>query len=265
MKKIARLAVLALSALLVLSACGKKQTATTDRLTQIQEKGELVIALEGNWAPWSFHDDSDTLVGYDVEVGQAIAEKLGVKATFVEGEWDGLLAGVEAGRYDMVINGVDITDSRKETYDFSTPYAYISTALVVGKDNDTIHSFEDLNGKTTANSIGSTYMELAEQYGATCSGVDTLDETIQMVLQGRADATLNADVSFYDYFSQHPDAAIKIVALYPDANEIAIPMQKGDDTSALRDAVNKAIDDLRTEGKLTELSNKYFGADISSK
>ena len=264
MKKYLRLAALVLSALLALSACGKKQ-ASTDRLSQIQEKGELVIALEGNWAPWSFHDDDGNLVGYDVEVGQAIAQKLGVKASFVEGEWDGLLAGVEAGRYDMVINGVDVTDSRKETYDFSTPYAYISTALVVGKDNDTIHSFEDLAGKTTANSIGSTYMELAEQYGATCSGVDTLDETIQMVLQGRADATLNADVSFYDYLSQHPDAAIKIVATSADANEIAIPMQKGDDTASLRDAVNKAIEELRTEGTLTELSTKYFGADISTK
>ena len=249
----------------VFAGCGKKEEAAADRLAQIQSKGELVIALEGNWAPWSFHDDSDALVGYDVEVGKAIAEKLGVKATFVEGEWDGLLAGVEAGRYDMVINGVDITDSRKETYDFSTPYAYIKTAIVVAAGNDTIHSFEDLAGKTTANSIGSTYMEMAEQYGATCSGVDTLDETIQMVLQGRADATLNANVSFFDYLNQHPDAAIKIVAESDDANEIAIPMQKGDDTASLREAVNKAIEDLRTEGKLTELSNKYFGSDISSK
>lgn len=251
--------------LCVFAGCGKKEEAAADRLVQIQSKGELVIALEGNWAPWSFHDDSDALVGYDVEVGKAIAEKLGVKATFVEGEWDGLLAGVEAGRYDMVINGVDITDSRKETYDFSAPYAYIRTALVVKSDNDTITSFEDLKGKTTANSIGSTYMELAEQYGATCSGVDTLDETIQMVLQGRADATLNADVSFYDYLNQHPDAAIKIVAEADDANEVAIPMQKGDASAALRQAVDKAIEELRSEGTLSELSNKYFGADISSK
>lgn len=149
MKKWIRMTALALAALLALAGCGKKQEPAGDRLAQIQQKGELVIALEGNWAPWSFHDDSDALVGYDVEVGKAIAEKLGVKATFVEGEWDGLLAGVEAGRYDMVINGVDITDSRKETYDFSTPYAYIKTALVVAKDNDTIQSFEDLAGKTT--------------------------------------------------------------------------------------------------------------------
>ena len=249
----------------VFAGCGKKEEAAADRLAQIQSKGELVIALEGNWAPWSFHDDSDALVGYDVEVGKAIAEKLGVKATFVEGEWDGLLAGVEAGRYDMVINGVDITDSRKETYDFSAPYAYIRTALVVKSDNDTITSFEDLKGKTTANSIGSTYMEMAEAYGAACSGVDTLDETIQMVLQGRADATLNANVSFFDYLNQHPDAAIKIVAESEEANEIAIPMQKGDDTASLREAVNQAIETLRTEGKLSELSGKYFGADISGK
>ena len=264
MKKLIRLAALALSAAALLAACGKKDAAA-DRLEAIKNKGEMVIALEGNWAPWSFHDDAGALVGYDVEVGKAIAEELGVKATFIEGEWDGLLAGVEAGRYDMVINGVDITDSRKQSYDFSTPYAYIRTALVTRKDNDTIHSFEDLKGKTTANSIGSTYMELAEQYGATCSGVDTLDETIQMVLQGRADATLNADVSFYDYLSQHPDADIQIVAFAPDANEIAIPMQKSDSAAALREAVNKAIEDLRNDGTLTELSNKYFGADISSK
>ena len=100
---------------------------------------------------------------------------------------------------------------------------------------------------------------------ATCSGVDTLDEAIQMVLQGRADATLNANVSFFDYLNQHPDAAIKIVAESEEANEIAIPMQKGDDTASLREAVNQAIEALRTEGKLSELSGKYFGADISSK
>ena len=97
--------------LALMAGCSKKADASSDRLAQIQEKGELVIALEGNWAPWSFHDDSDALVGYDVEVGKAIAEKLGVKATFVEGEWDGLLAGVEAGRYDMVINGA--TDNER--------------------------------------------------------------------------------------------------------------------------------------------------------
>jgi len=142
-------------------------------------------------------------------------------------------------------------------------YAYIRTVLIVRADNDSITCFEDLKGKKTANSIGSTYMILAEDYGATALGVDTLDETITMVLQGRVDATLNAIVSYTDYMAQHPDAGLKIAALTEEANEIAIPMRKGDETAALREAVNQALAELREEGVLTELSLKYFGEDLS--
>ena len=85
-------------------------TGSGDLLAQIQERGEIVIAMEGTWAPWTYHDENDELVGFDVEVGQQIAEALGVEATFVEGEWDGLLAGLDAGRYDIMINGVDVTE-----------------------------------------------------------------------------------------------------------------------------------------------------------
>ena len=81
-------------------------------LEQIRDRGELIIATEGTWAPWTYHDEEDDLVGFDVEVAQRVAEKLGVKATFVEGEFDGLLAGLETGRYDMIANGVEITEER---------------------------------------------------------------------------------------------------------------------------------------------------------
>ena len=88
--------------------------AGEDQLAQIKEKGEIVVAMEGTWSPWTYHDENDELVGYDVEVAKAIAEKLGVEATFVEGEWDGLFAGMDAGRYDIVVNGVDITEERAQ-------------------------------------------------------------------------------------------------------------------------------------------------------
>ena len=132
------------------------------------------------------------------------------------------------------------------------------------KDNDTITSFEDLKGKTTANSLASTYMELAESYGATVQGIDTLEETIQLLTAGRIDATLNADVSFYDYLNVHPDADFKIVAQTEEASHVAIPLRKGEETASLREAIDKAIEELRAEGTLTELSEKYFGQDISS-
>ena len=274
---ISMLSVMAAAGVLTLSGCSNSSTSTAasagassaagssaDQLAAIQASGKLIVALEGAWQPWSYHDESDTLVGYDVEVSRAIAEKLGVEPEYVESDWDSLFAGLDAGRFDMVCNGVEVTDERALTYDFTTPYGYIHTALAVRKDNDEIKTFEELKGKTTANSLASTYMELAESYGATVQGIDTLEETIQLLAAGRIDATLNADVSFYDYLNVHPDADFKIVAQTEDASHVAIPLRKGDNSATLLEAVNNAIDELRADGTLKELGEKYFGQDISS-
>ena len=163
-----------------------------------------------------------------------------------------------------MVNGVDITEERSEKYDFSTPYAYNRTAVIVSSDNDTIHTLEDLKGKHTANTISSTYAQLAEQYGAEVTGVDDLNQTFELLLSGRIDATLNAEMTYYDYMKEHPDAQVKIAVLTDDANKVAIPFRKGDDSATLREAVNKAIDELRESGELKELSEKYFGTDIST-
>ena len=267
---ISLMGVMAAAGVLSMTGCSSKDTASStagpaplDKLSSIQKSGKLVVALEGAWQPWSYHDSSDTLVGYDVEVSRAIAEKLGVEPEYVESDWDSLFAGLDAGRYDMVCNGVEVTEERAKTYDFTTPYGYIHTALAVRKDNEDIHSFEDLKGKTTANSLASTYMELAESYGATVQGIDTLEETIQLLTAGRIDATLNADVSFYDYLNVHPEADFKLVAQTAEASHVAIPVLKSEDTAYL-DALNAAIEELRADGTLKTLSEKYFGQDISS-
>ena len=274
---ISLMSVMAAAGVLTLSGCSNSSGSTAasgtavsvapaagDQLSNIQSSGKLIVALEGAWQPWSYHDESDTLVGYDVEVSRAIAEKLGVEPEYVESDWDSLFAGLDAGRYDIVCNGVEVTDERAKTYDFTEPYGYIRTALAVRKDNEDITSFEDLKGKTTANSLASTYMELAESYGATVQGIDTLEETIQLLTAGRIDATLNADVSFYDYLNVHPDADFKLVAQTEDASHVAIPLRKGDASATLLEAINTAIEELRADGTLKELGEKYFGQDISA-
>ena len=272
---ISLLAVLGAAGVVQLSGCSASSStaagassaagpAPVDLLEAIQTRGTLVVATEGAWSPWTYHDESDKLVGYDVEVATALAEKLGVKAEFVEGAWDGLFAGLDSGRYDIVCNGVELTEERALTYDFTVPYGYIHTALAVRSDNTDITTFEDLAGKTTANSIASTYMTLAESYGAEVLGIDTLDETIQMLVAGRVDATLNADVSFYDYLNVHPEADFKIVALTDEASQVCIPVRKGEETATLLAALNEAIEELRADGTLAEISQRYFGTDISS-
>lgn len=238
--------------------------AEADLLQEIRDRGSLVIATEGAWSPWTFHDESDQLVGFDVEVARAVAEKLGVEAEFVECPWESIFLGIDSKMYDIAANGVEITEDRAAKYDFSTPYAYLRTALIVKGDNEDITTFEDLNGRKTANSAGSTYALLAESYGATTDTVSTLAQTLDLVLAGRVDATLNAELSFYDYMKEHPDANLKIVALSQEASHVAIPVRKGAENAAFLDAVNEAIDALRADGTLKEISERYFDTDITA-
>ncbi len=248
---------------LMLAGCTAKPAEEGDLLARIQSRGSITVAMEGTWAPWTYHNEADELVGYDVEIAQKIAEKLGVSVNFVEGEWDGLLAGLDDGRYDIMVNGVGIMPDREEKYNFSTPYAYNRTAVLVRGDYDEIQSMEDLNGKRTANTISSTYAAIAEQYGATVTGVDDLNQTIELLLSDRIDATLNAEVVFADYQKAHPEADIKIAAYTDDVERVAIPVRKGDDSATLLQAINDALAEMAADGTLTALSEKYFATDIS--
>ena len=256
-----------------LSGCGDKSSADTtpaatsfsqDLLDQIRAKGTIVIATEGTWSPWTFHDEKGNLTGYDIELGRLIAKHLGVKPQFVEGKWDGLLAGISSGRYDIMINGVDITPEREKAFSFTEPYAYNKTVVVTRTSDTAIQSMQDLKGKVTANTISSTYAEVAERYGAKVTGVDDLNQTFELLLSGRIDATLNAEVVFYDYKRVHPAAEVKIAAVSDEMTSVGIPLKK-EGTEKLRQEINKALAELHQSGELSKLSQQFFGTDISKK
>ena len=250
-----------------LGACSstkEEESDTKDLLSVVKENGVITIATEGDWSPYTYHDEeTDELVGFDVELGKLIAEKLGVSAEFKETDWDSILAGVQSGVFDLGINGITYTDERAESFNFSDPYLYDQTVLIVLEDNDDINSFEDLNGKVSTNSPGSSYADMGIEYGATVKYINTFAETIQLLQRGDADATINALAVFNDYIREKGDeAGIKIVDR-TDPEKTVIAAQKDDSTNTLIEEINKILAELKSDGTLTELSNKYFGYDAT--
>ena len=245
----------------LLQAALMAPVAAGENLDAIKSAGVLKIGTEGTYAPFTYHDGDGKLVGFDVEIGAAIAEKLGVKPEYLEGKWDGLIAGLDANRYDVVINQVGITEERKQKYDFSEPYIASKAVLIVRSDDDSIKGFSDLQGKKSAQSLTSNFGKLATASGAELVGTDGFDQSIQLVLTGRADATINDSLSFLDFKKQKPDAPVKIAAEQEDADYSGIIFRKGD--AELKAAIDKAIADIKADGTYQKIADKYFGADVS--
>ena len=201
------------------------------------------------------------MTGFDIEIGEAIAKKLGVKPVFVETKWDSVVAGLDAGRFDTVTNQMAITEERKKKFDFSKPYIYIHEVLITRKDNDTLKSFKDLKGQKVAQVLGSNLGKKAEQYGGTLVGVDGFPQSVDLVLAGRAVGTVNTDVVLADYLKQKPDTPLKTVDKVEKAVTCGIPVKKGNED--LMKAIDQALDELRKDGTLTKISMKYFGKDVT--
>jgi len=236
-----------------------------DDLAKIKSAGEIKFGTEGTYAPFTFHDASNQLTGFDVEIGRAIAQKLGVKPVFVEGKWDGLIAGLDANRYDAVINEVAVTDARKQKYDFSTPYITSHAALIVRSDNNAIKTFDDLKGKKSANTLTSNFGKIAAAHGAEVVPVQGFNESIDLLTSGRVDATVNDSLSFLDFKKHKPDAKVKIAAVdtsSDSSDKSAVLIRKGN--PELQAAINKALADIKADGTYEKISNKYFGKDVSN-
>lgn len=199
-----------------------------------------------------------------MEVAEAIGQKLGVEVEFTEAEWDSLLAAVDSGRIDTVINAVSITEERQEKYDFSSPYVSLYRNVIVKGDNDTIHSLDDLNGTKVAENITTEYAQQLEELGATIVPIDTLQQAFDLVTTGRADFTLLEDIQFGPYIKENPDADLKIAFTIDqdpdDVDQFAIPVKKGE--IALTDAIENALNELKADGTLGALSVKYFENDV---
>jgi L-cystine transport system substrate-binding protein len=270
--KLTAIFALLLTFMVVLSACGtsnntdndknkeKKQTAKNDLLEKVKDDGKILIGTEGTYPPFTFHDSNGKLTGFDVEIANEVAKRLGVKAEYKETQWDAMFAGLDAKRFDMIANEVGIRPDRQEKYDFSNPYITSAAVLIAHKDNTKVKTFEDIKGLNSAQSMTSNYADIARKYEAKIVGVEGFNQAIELISSKRVDVTINDKISFLDFKKQKPDAPIKLVATSEDASQSGLMFRK--DNNTLVDAVNKALTDMIDDGTYKKISEKWFGEDV---
>jgi len=230
---------------------------------EIKEKGVLTVGTEGTYAPYTFHNEEDKLTGFDVEVIREVAKRMDLEVEFMETQWDSMFAGLNSKRFDLIANQVGINEDRQANYEFSEPYTYSSAVLVVAKDNSDIASFEDLKGRKAAQSLTSNYGAIAQENGAEIVGVEGLAQSIELIKQGRAEATVNDKLAVLDYIKSQGDESIKIAAESDDVSEMAFTFNKGNED--LVKAINEQLAAMKEDGTLAKISQEWFGEDVSTK
>lgn len=238
-----------------------KNVENATLLDKVKKAGVIKIGTEGTYAPFTYYDSSGALTGFDIDIANEIANRLGVKAEYVETKWDGMFAGLDAERFDAIANQVGIKAEREEKYDFSDPYIVSKAVLIVNKDNTDIKTFDNLKGKKSAQSLTSNLADIARKYGAEIVQSDGFNQSIDLLTSKRVDATVNDSLSFYDLNKQKPDLGVKIVAEYENADKCGIMFRKNN--KELVDAVNKALADMKSDGTYLKISEKWFGTDVS--
>ena len=226
------------------------------------DSNTLRIGTEGTYSPFSYQGTDGKLTGYDIEVAQAVGAKLGKQVEFVQTPWDAIFAGLEAQRFDLIANQVTINDERKAKYDLSEPYTVSEGVIVTRSDNTDITTLAQLKGKTTAQSSTSNWADVARNAGAKVEAVEGFVQAVQLLKDGRVDATVNDTLAVGEYQKTTGDTGVKVAGTTGDTSEQAFAARKD---SGLIAQVNTALDQLRADGTLKRISDKYFGSDVSGK
>ncbi len=251
-----------LALLVVLTSCSSPASSTSSTLTEVRDSGVLRVGTEGTYSPFSYHDPaSNDLIGYDIEVITAVAGKLGAKPEFVEAPFDALFASLVSDRFDVVANQVTKNPEREARYALSTPYTVSDGVIVTRTDDSSISQLSDLAGKTSAQSSTSNWAGVAADAGAKVEAVEGFTQAVTLVKQQRVDATVNDNLAVGEYFKTTGDTEVKIAAETGDTSEQVFALRS--EETELRDAINTALVDLRNDGTLTTISEKYFATDVS--
>lgn len=218
----------------------------------------LRVGTEGVYAPFSVKKGEE-FTGFDIEVMDAVAERLGVEVEYVATPWDSMFAALESGRFDMVANQVTYNEERAELYDLSDPYVETGGVLVVAEDNpEEIETLEDLRGKRAAENLTSSWAEVAKEYDAEIVGVDGMTEAMANLREGRVDAIVNDKLAVRNYIATNPDPGVKVVDETDESSRSVFAAKKG---SGYMPAVNDALAEMEQDGTIDRIYDEYFAAE----
>lgn len=231
---------------------------------QSQDSGDtLKVGMSGRYFPFTFVEQ-DQLKGFEVDVMNAVAERIGVDVQFVTANFSGLFGMLESGRIDTIANQITITEERQQKYLFTEPYVYDGAQVVTREGNDTIEGVEDLRGKTVAVNLGSNYEQLLRELPyADEIDIRTYESNLEQdTALGRVDAFVMDRVSASQVIKEKP---LPLELAGKPFSEIrnALPFRDNEQGRAMRDRVDAALTELKEDGTLSAISDEWFGSDIT--
>ncbi|WP_236005979.1 transporter substrate-binding domain-containing protein [Desemzia sp. RIT 804] len=277
-KKLMWLTTLLAGAVLFVSACGSQVSTEENNdeaaealvsrgWEEIKEDGVLKIATSGTYFPNSYHDgDTNELTGFEVEILREIANRLGLEIKFTEMGVDGMLTSLNSEQIDVAALGIDRKGENADKYNYTIPYKYSFGSMVVREtDNSGIETLEDLEGKKAAGAATTSYMKVAEHFGAELVVYDnaTNDQYLWDVANGRTDVVLN------DYYGQLmataalPEIPVKVLEdVFYNPSETNYAIKKGNDE--LTEQINAQLEAMHEDGTLSEISKEFYnGEDVT--
>ncbi|PJI08459.1 MULTISPECIES: ABC transporter substrate-binding protein [Clostridium] len=264
LKKVFSLSIVLCLTASIFTGCGSAASTSNkdDSLDRVKKAGQIVIGIDDTYPPMEFKDKATGKVsGFDIDMANAIAKKLGVKTKFVPNSFDGIFLALNSKKFDIVHSSISITDERKKTMIFSDPYIYGGNAIFVKKDDNTIKSEKDFTGKTIGCEVGTTAQDVLSKI----SGIKEIKKYNAMTdayldLQNGRIAAVVSDPMVGDYYNVTDPGKFKKLKSSLTKEPIGVAFRKKD--KALRDAYNKAIKELKADGTLSKLSKKWFGEDV---
>lgn len=262
MKKILKITGILLLGLFIISCGGKQENSKSGNS---EGKLKVKVGTEGVYAPFTFTDDSGKLTGYDVEVVEEIGRRANLDIEFVPTPWDSMFLGLESKKFDFIANEIAKNPEREQKYIFSDDYLVSAAQIIVKKGRTDIKTLDDLKGKNVMTGVGSNYNKTLTDFDKNKEinymyFDGNVSIALEEIVKGKADATLN-DRLTVGYFTKQRGNLVEIVGEPVTKTPVYLTFRK--DSEELKNRINKALAEMKSDGTLAKISEKWFGGDYT--